>query len=1427
MAEPHKAPVLIADRYSLEHVLGRGGMAVVYLAHDLHSQRPVALKRLSLENHEPDKRQHLTELFELEYYTLSQLSHPRVVEVYDFGRDDKGAFYTMELLDGGDLRGLSPIPWRTACGFLYDVCSVLSLLHSRRLIHRDLTPRNIRCTQDGKAKLIDFGAMQLTGPCKQVVGTPAFTAPEVVALQALDPRTDLYSMGATLYYVLTGRHAYSANSFNALRSAWRYKPRRPSSFVESIPKKLDALVLSLLELDSVARPMNAAEVMERLAAIASLEIDEQLMVSQSYLATPVLVGRDSQVLRVRKHLIRARRGNGRSLVVEGISGMGRSRFLDACILEGKLLGATIVRADASDAHSGAWGGVRAIGNQLLDAMPQDALRTAKPYLSVLGHVIPELISRANAIDSIKPISSLSVIVQDEVSPEASSNVMQTEGGEELSSSEARVKRNSWRPPARTGASEIPLETFDDPKQLRPRVQAALCDWLLAVSDHRCLMVAVDDFHRIDEPSAAFIALFANAISMRNVFVAVTTESDAATDTAASLNLLKQIGSSIVLKPLDLEQTHALLSSVFGEVSNVQLLADRLYKASQGAPSAIMKFAQHLLDRGLVRYQAGAWTLPSKFDSGDLPDSLASALKARCDNLSENALRLAQALSLSPEQTVSIDECVVLMDLSDKAKIIQALNELLTFEIVSTDGRHYALSQQGWVSVLNESLDPELGRILRLRMAAMLLKRGNQACRVAKHLFEAGEEERGLDVLITDAESDKKKIDQSSQAYSDFVLSLPKDWRAVYERALAVTLKLNRPKKQSFLLRVFLTRISDHAGLENTDHVMDVVKQLIKDSGLAAYEEIGDELDAQSRLFKALELTQQRFDQSPEAERVLAVQEAIPELAKTLSNVVGIAASSYDYALLAAMPSLEPLTPLSPALHIIDKAVKTTLNMFGGKLEKTMQGYREILARIAEPDRGGLDDTIHRYIDLGHRYGLGIIEASMGMSSSLEWAEQIEADPLHQVNAWRIRMVYYLRQGDVHQAEACKKKIEVLQIQNSPLQFYEGSHLYPELNAGVASEDLVRVKRVLDGLETMANRFEPWRPIYHFARGEYQRIRGDFQRALTEHETALSLMTPGRHLTWAHAAGAYIKTLYELNRFQEAKAYGEKSLVEAQRESLEAEANNIRMPLAVVQAKLDENDRAVANADTAIEIFRSLGSTGINPGNAYEARARVAVLMKDEEAFRINANLCAEQYKASRNPALTAKYERLMQHARQADIGLSDDLIHAADATQQSAQKMKTLISDMLSDCRGPEERAQRVIDLLVRQSNSCGGYLYTIQTSGPKLCALSGAYPPPDRMDTLVMDYLSGETDDRADVTMTCADLKTEPLSGFDWSLSQEKEYRMVLLGHNTDVGYAITGLAVLFIDPREPFRYPNESIVALSQSLYDSGDVSAILTTN
>src|SRR5262245_36952123 len=105
-------PHLFAERYELHEVLGRGGMAVVYRATDLGSGRLLALKKLESSQREA-QRKHIELLFEREFHTLAQLSHPRVIQVYDYGMTPDGVcYYTMELLDGGSLRDRAPLPWR-------------------------------------------------------------------------------------------------------------------------------------------------------------------------------------------------------------------------------------------------------------------------------------------------------------------------------------------------------------------------------------------------------------------------------------------------------------------------------------------------------------------------------------------------------------------------------------------------------------------------------------------------------------------------------------------------------------------------------------------------------------------------------------------------------------------------------------------------------------------------------------------------------------------------------------------------------------------------------------------------------------------------------------------------------------------------------------------------------------------------------------------------------------------------------------------------------------------------------------------------------------------------------------------------------------------------------------------------------------------
>src|SRR5688572_23021318 len=125
MDSQHPAPVdasaqCIAGRYRVQGELGRGGMAVVHRVTDVTYGRELALKQLVPPRSARSARE-ATLLFEREFHTLTQLSHPRVIEVYDYGLADGTPYYTMELLDGRDLRELSPLPWRQACALLYDV----------------------------------------------------------------------------------------------------------------------------------------------------------------------------------------------------------------------------------------------------------------------------------------------------------------------------------------------------------------------------------------------------------------------------------------------------------------------------------------------------------------------------------------------------------------------------------------------------------------------------------------------------------------------------------------------------------------------------------------------------------------------------------------------------------------------------------------------------------------------------------------------------------------------------------------------------------------------------------------------------------------------------------------------------------------------------------------------------------------------------------------------------------------------------------------------------------------------------------------------------------------------------------------------------------------------------------------------------------
>jgi serine/threonine-protein kinase len=249
-------------QYRLRRRIGAGGMGEVYLAEHELLKRPCALK-LIRPGAVADRS--ALERFEREVRLTATLSHPNTVEVYDYGRAEDGTYYyVMEYLPGLNLADLvaqhGPLPPARVVYLLRQVCGALREAHAAGLIHRDIKPSNIfaarRGGRDDVAKLLDFGLVRppaaagmahLSGE-GQVIGTPLYMSPEqATSGKELDERTDIYSLGAVAYYLLTGRPLFARETVVAVLIAHARDPVAPPSGVRSdIPEDLERVVLRCL-----------------------------------------------------------------------------------------------------------------------------------------------------------------------------------------------------------------------------------------------------------------------------------------------------------------------------------------------------------------------------------------------------------------------------------------------------------------------------------------------------------------------------------------------------------------------------------------------------------------------------------------------------------------------------------------------------------------------------------------------------------------------------------------------------------------------------------------------------------------------------------------------------------------------------------------------------------------------------------------------------------------------------------------------------------------------------------------------------------------------------------------------------------------------------------------------------------------------------
>jgi hypothetical protein len=1331
-AQTFDAPTSIDARYSVLAHLGRGGSADVYRVREISNGRELALKRLRRDLDGPRIRE-LTKHLEREFYALAQLRHPRVIEVYDYGVSEGLPYYTMELLDGGDLRTLAPLPWRRACELAYDVASSLALLHSRRFVHRDVTPSNIRCTRDGRAKLIDFGAMVSMGAGAPAIGTPAYVAPEVQQRGVLDACTDLFSLGATLYFTLTGRTPFAALELAGMAAAWAVPPRAPSQYAPDMPAALDALILSLLSIEPTHRPRTAFEVMQRLAALAQLRPSESANVSQGYLSAPHVVGRDAALRRVRGHLQRAVTGTGSAVWIEGESGVGRSRLLELCALESKTSGACVLRLDAT-------------GN----ATP---FAGAGRLVHALRATLPE-VARAVAPQSIELNALIERADIDESEPD--------------------------------GAQPPVSDTT------RPALQEALSRWILAVSVEDPVVIAIDDAHRLDEPTLAWLAALAHAAPPARLLLIVTVENEGATDTRAALAVLKRQSTVLSLEALTRSESDAMFASVFGAAPNLLLLSERIFAVAAGNPRRSLALAQYLVDQGQIVYAAGAWSLPSELPLSAMPASVEALFGARIARLGTLARRLAETHALSLVPALRRDDYRMLAADADARSVDDALTELIAHEIVRSEDAYYVLAHDGYAAALEENLEPLALPQRHEALARLVEMRGRHASIVAYHLLYAGREAQALDLLIAARET------------APIHLSVLEKKRVtgMLERALAVSAATARPKRERFELLLLTTGIGVLADIEMYWHSAPELRaQLELDAGLEAYRARANISDPAERLRLAFSDTQARYAATPARDRVYPIDEALRLLAWYVVSSIAIGACMVDVALLRGLPALlEPFASLSPILAaLLENAEATCDCAYRARFERSYARWQRVYESLERVE----SDPHTSAICAAVAFGLGELTAAIGITvAALRWIERLDREPLQRVNAMRVRRIVCLQHGDMAGAERAREQAELMALQATGRQIFEAP-LRTELYAHWLARDLAGVKQTTEEIGRLAASHPGWRVFHRLAEGYFQALRGDPASALTAFDDCIKRSRPDPHDedrcldAWLAASAGAMSILIELERVDEARTRGEHVLAQCQALEIGLAAEPISRELALAEARSGDATRAIARIEAVIADQRERGVSGLQLGASYETRARVAIATRDDTAANHYAGLVAQEYRYG--SALTSRYGRLLQEARRAGVQMPaqpSELATAALATQTNPEA--EALARSLADVHG-KDRARRILELLCEHGQATGGHLYVARgTQDELVSAASVRESEASEALTRFARAFWREQLEEAEMSAVLTELpwshaKYQPLS---WRDPRGESYEVLML-YSAHVLPAHVGLAVLHVGDR------------------------------
>ena len=599
---PAESQTFASGRYTVRRLLGEGAQKTVYLVHDRELDRDCALSLIKTELLNPEDLGRLRR----EAQAMARLTHANIVTVHDIGEEGGRPYIVCEYVSGGDLRDElrqtgGPFPLDRALDIAQDLCRALEVAHRRDIVHRDLKPENVWLTEDGSAKLGDFGIALTIGGTRLtipggIVGTAAYMSPEQALGREATPRSDLYSLGCVVYELVTGRPPFQGDDAIAVISQHiNTRPVAPSRHNPDLPQALDALILSLLAKVPEERPKSGEAVREALAALAAAgapaaqNIVQDAVNPLDRLATGVFVGRAQETQELRNALEEALSSRGRLLLLAGEPGIGKTRLAGELATYAQLRGAAVLwgRCYEGEGAPAYWPWVQLIRSYVTGY-------DAQTLRSEMG---------AGAAD-------IAQVVQ--------------EVGERL--------------------PDLPEPPEQDPEQARFRFFDSMTTFLRNASETQPLVLILDDLHWADKPSLLLLEFLAPLLHDARLLVLGTyrdVQLSRGHPLSSTLGELARTSAStsLPLGGLTQDDVGRFIEGTAG-IEPTESLVTAVYAETDGNPFFTSEVVRLLASEGQLEHleDVTSWTIA-------IPQGVRAVIGRRLERLSDECNRVLTAASV--------------------------------------------------------------------------------------------------------------------------------------------------------------------------------------------------------------------------------------------------------------------------------------------------------------------------------------------------------------------------------------------------------------------------------------------------------------------------------------------------------------------------------------------------------------------------------------------------------------------------------------------------------------------------------------------------------------------------------------------------------------------------------------------------------------